>query len=269
MLDACVDSVLAAGGADRVIVVDNGGRAIVDSNVDLVRPARNLGFGGGANAGFQRAIELGATYIALLNDDIEVDLGWLRPLCDALDSDPACGAVQPKLLLAGTDPARINSLGVMIGNDGAGTDIGYNELDGPAFAADRAIDAFTGGAVVFRAEFLQATAGFDDSYFLYYEDVDLAYRGAELGWAYRCVPASTVRHRVSASTSQLGDTARYLQERNRLRFAARFGDLATARRALWLSIRRLRWHPRRTHARALLAGLALTPAAILARRRTR
>ena len=269
MLDACVDSVLAAGGADRVIVVDNGGRAIVDSNVDLVRPARNLGFGGGANAGFQRALELGATHIALLNDDIEVDVGWLRPLCDALDGDPACGAVQPKLLLAGTDPARINSLGVVIGDDGAGTDIGYNEVDGPAFAADRAIDAFTGGAVLFRAEFLQATAGFDESYFLYYEDVDLAYRGAELGWIYRCVPASTVRHRVSASTSQLGDTARYLQERNRLRFAARFGDVGTVRRALWLSIRRLRWNPRRTHARALLAGVGLIPAAFLARRRAR
>ena len=269
MLDACVDSVLAAGHADRVIVVDNGGRATVDSNVDLVRPARNLGFGGGANAGFQRAAELGATYVALLNDDIEVDVGWLRPLVEALDTDSTCGAVQPKLLLACTDPPRINSLGVAIGGDGAGTDIGFNEIDGPAFAIDRSIDAFTGGAVLFRAQFLQATAGFDESYFLYYEDVDLAYRGAKLGWTYRCVPASTVWHRVSASTSQLGDTARYLQERIRLRFAVRFGDAATVTRALWLSIRRLRWRPRRTHARALLAGLGLAPTAILARRRAR
>ena len=269
MLDACVGSVMAGGDADHVIVVDNGGRALVDVTVDLVRPAHNLGFGGGANAGFQRAAELGATYVALLNDDIEVDVGWLRPLRDALDADPTRGAVQPKLLLAGTDPQRINSLGVAIGADGAGTDIGYDQVDGPQFATDRAIDAFTGGAVLFRGQFLQATGGFDESYFLYYEDADLAYRGAELGWNYWCVPASTVHHRVSSSTSQLGDTARYLQERNRLRFAARFGDIATMRRALWLSIRRLRWSPRRTHARALLAGLALVPAAFLARRRAR
>ena len=85
MLDACVASTLAGGDVHHVIVVDNGGRAIADSNVDVVRPSRNLGFGGGANAGFHRALELGATSIALLNDDIEVDPGWLEPLLAALD----------------------------------------------------------------------------------------------------------------------------------------------------------------------------------------
>lgn len=269
MLDACIASVLAASDADHVIVVDNGGHAITGTNVELVRPLRNLGFGGGANAGFQRAVELGATAIALLNDDIEVDGGWLRPLLAALDNDPTLGAVQPKLLLAGTDPARINSLGVVIGGDGAGRDVGYDELDGPTFAADRPIDSFTGGAVLFRSKFLQATGGFDETYFLYYEDVDLARRGAALGWTYRCVPASIVWHRVSASTAQLGSRGRYLQERNRLRFAFRFGDLATICRAVWLSIRRVRWTPRWAHIRALLAGLCRAPSALLARRRAR
>lgn len=269
MLDACVASVLSAGDADHVIVVDNGGRAMVGSDVELIRPAHNLGFGGGANAGFRRAAELGATAIALLNDDIEVEVGWLRLLQAALDGDVALGAAQPKLLLAGSDPARINSVGVVIGGDGAGSDIGYGELDGPQFAVERPIDAFTGGAVLFRSHFLEATGGFDKSYFLYYEDIDLALRGAEQGWTYRCVPASRVWHRVSASTSQLGDRARYLQERNRVRFAFRFGDCGTVKRALWLSIRRLRWSPRRVHARALGAGLGLAPAALLARRRAR
>jgi GT2 family glycosyltransferase len=269
MLDACVESVLAAGGADHVIVVDNGGRAIADTNVDLVRPPRNVGFGGGANAGFRRASELGATSVALLNDDVVVEVGWLRPLLAALDGDPTLGAVQPKLLLAGSDPVRVNSVGVKIGGDGAGRDLGYGEVDGPQFESDRAIESFTGGAVLFRSKFLQATDGFDESYFLYYEDLDLARRGAALGWTYRCIPASKVWHRVSASTAHLGDRARYLQERNRLRFTFRFGDVATVRRALWLSIRRLRWKPRFTHARALLAGLVFAPAALLARLRSR
>ncbi|HEY0521556.1 MAG TPA: glycosyltransferase, partial [Ilumatobacteraceae bacterium] len=124
MLDACVASVLRGGGADKVIVVDNGGRATVDAGVDLVRPARNIGFGGGANAGFRRAADLGATAVALLNDDVEVEAGWLAPLIRALDDDPMLGAVQPKLLLAGTDPPRVNSVGVVVGPDGAGTDLG-------------------------------------------------------------------------------------------------------------------------------------------------
>jgi N-acetylglucosaminyl-diphospho-decaprenol L-rhamnosyltransferase len=267
MLDACIASVRAGGGADHVIVVDNGATAVVGDGVELIRPAGNLGFGGGANAGFRRAQALGATAVALLNDDIEVEAGWLQPLQAALDDDPALGAVQPKLLMAGSHPARINSVGVAVGRDGAGTDIGYGELDGPAFADDRPIESFTGGAVLFRSLFLEATGGFDESYFLYYEDIDLARRGTERGWAFRCVPASRVWHRVSASTSQLGEQARYFQERNRLRTAFRFASSATVARAVWLSLRRLRWHPRRVHARALAAGLSLAPKALLSRRR--
>ena len=265
MLDACIESVLAGGDADRVIVVDNGGNASVGDGVVLVRAPSNIGFGGGANLGFRQAAELGATMIALLNDDLEVEAGWLAPLRAALNEDPKLGAVQPKLLLAGSDPPRINSLGVTIGGDGAGSDIGYGEIDGPQFGDDRPIESCTGGAVLFRSQFLEETKGFDDSYFLYYEDVDLARRGAQLGWTYRCVPASVVWHRVSASTSQLGRRARYLQERNRLRFAFRFGDRAMVRRALWLSIRRLRWSPRGIHARALVAGIWHAPAARRAR----
>jgi N-acetylglucosaminyl-diphospho-decaprenol L-rhamnosyltransferase len=269
MLDACLASTLRGGDADVVILVDNGGRATADSNVDVVRPSRNLGFGGGANAGFHRALELGATAIALLNDDIEVEPGWLAPLRAALDGDPTLGAVQPKLLVAGSDPPRVNSVGVEVGGDGAGRDIGFDEIDGPRFADDRPIDSFTGGAVVFRSTFLQATGGFDESYFLYYEDLDLARRGAALGWTYRCVPTSVVWHRVSASTSRMGDKARYLQERNRLRFVFRFGNAGQIRRALWLSIRRVRWTPRMAHTRALLAGLGMAPRALFARLRAR
>ena len=266
MLDACVASVRAAGGFDHIIVVDNGGAAVVGAGVELIRPPRNLGFGGGANAGFRRAAELGATEVALLNDDLEVDNGWLEPLLIAMRADATLGAVQPKLLMAGSVPSRVNSVGVAIDAAGAGSDIGFGELDGPAFADDRSIESFTGGAVLFRSRFLDETVGFDESYFLYYEDVDLARRGAGLGWMYRCVPSSVVRHRVSASTAKLGDRARYLQERNRLRFVFRFGDAAMIRRAVWLSVRRVRWRPRWVHARALATGVASAPAVLLARR---
>jgi GT2 family glycosyltransferase len=204
-----------------------------------------------------------------LNDDIEVEPGWLAPLQAALDDDARLGAVQPKLLLAGVVPPTINSMGVVIDAHGAGNDVAYGELDGPQFATDRSIDVFTGGAVLFRCEFLTVTRGFDESYFLYYEDVDLAHRGAELGWTYRCIAASKVHHQVSASTSLLGDRARYLQERNRLRATFRFGTPGQIARAVWLSIRRVRWSPRVTHARALVAGISAAPGALLARRHHR
>lgn len=267
MLEACIASVRTAGDAGQIIVVDNGGNAVVPEGVEVVLPGHNLGFGGGANAGFRRAGQLGATAVALLNDDIEVESGWLGPFRDALDADPAVGAVQPKLLLAGSQPALVNSVGVTIDRYGAGSDIGHGRVDGPEFDSDRVIELFTGGAVLFRGEFLEATGGFDETFFLYYEDIDLARRGAALGWTYRCVPSSRVWHRGSASTAKLGAVARYWQERNRLRTVIRFGDRDQLRRAAWLSIRRLRWPPRAAHAKALAAAVLSAPATVRARRR--
>ena len=131
------------------------------------------------------------------------------------------------------------------------------------------LEFFTGGAVAFSAEFLDATGGFDERWFLYYEDVDLARRGAELGWRYRLVPAAVVEHHGGVTTGAMAARTRYLQERNRLWSAVRHEPPSTVARAFWLSLRRLRHEPRGVHARALAAGLAGAPRRVIERARTR
>ena len=269
MLDDCVASVRACGDIDLVIVVDTGGRAIPSDPDVLVVNVTNRGYGAAANVGFQAARAAGADMIALLNDDVVVMPDWMAPLVAEFAGDSASGrvgAVQPMLLAP--DRAQINSLGVRIGGDGAGVDIGLGEVPPPqASVAD--LELFTGGAVVFSSEFLEATGGFDERYFLYYEDVDLARRGSELGWVYRVVTASVVRHIGGVSTGSHPDRTRYLQERNRLWAAFRFADAATIGRALWLSVRRLRHRPFGIHAKALAAGLAGAPTRSIERARAR
>lgn len=268
-LATCVRAVAAAGGADAVIVVDNGGEAELPPGVaaELIPTGGNRGFGAAANLGTARAIAAGCTRIALLNDDVVVAPGWLEPLHRRMTADPRLGAVQPKLLLEGTDPVLVNSVGVTIGPDGAGRDVGFDEPDGPPFAAVREIDAFTGGAVLFSADFLADLGGFDERYFLYYEDVDLALRGRERGWRYACEPAGVVWHRPGTSTARIGDRLTVLRERNRLWSAVRFAGPGVIARAFWLSVRRLRHPPRRAHLRALVAGLAGAPRLLVARAR--
>lgn len=263
MLDACLAALRAGGGIDLVVLVDTGGRAKPsDPQADVLR-VENRGYGAAANAGIRRALERGADAVALLNDDVTVRPGWLPPLVAELGRDRV-GAAQPKLLHAGS--GRINSLGVHIGRDGAGTDIGDGEADRPDTGpAD--LEIFSGGAVLLSRAFLADTGGFDERWFLYYEDVDLALRGAARGWRYRVVPASVVDHQRSASTGGQPDRTRYLQERNRLWAAFRFQDAATVLRALWLSIRRLRHPPRRVHAKALCAGVAGGLVRLVERRR--
>jgi N-acetylglucosaminyl-diphospho-decaprenol L-rhamnosyltransferase len=270
-LDRCLRSIVASDDAAWVLVVDNGGHARIAADladrVELLRTHENRGFGAAANVGFARANELGASAIALLNDDVVVESGWLAPLRAELDPTGRIGAVQPKLLIARTPddaaapqkPAVVNSVGVTLDRYGAGNDIGYGEPDGDAFQRTRDVELFTGGAVLFATEFLAATDGFDERFFMYYEDVDLGLRGHELGWTYRCNPSSRVWHEGGASANQIPVRRAYLQERNRLWCLVRFGDRRTGARGLWLTVRRVRHTPRLAHARALLGTLVAVP----------
>ena len=184
--------------------------------------------------------------------------------------DPAVGAVQPLLLLAGEPPLRVNSRGVQLDRTGQGTDIGLGEPDRlDALDQPTDLELFTGGAVLLRAEFVRATGGFDERFFLYYEDVDLARRGAELGWRYRLAPASRVVHRGSVTADAHGAVAAFHRERNRLWTLWRHGSPGDQMRGLWLSVRRLRWAPRAVHAKALAAGVAAAPRLLVARRGSR
>ncbi len=276
MLQRCLDSVEAAGGFDHLIVVDNSGRKESPTTSDaspggVWLRVDNDGFGAAFNSGAAAARRLGGPgqFIAALNDDTSVVPGWLTPLGAALADGTRVGAVQPKLVVGGSVPRRINSVGVQLDQAGAGSDVGLGECDGPEWNTAGPIEIFSGGAVLFSDDFLRELGGFDERYFLYYEDVDLALRGAERGWTYRYVPSSRVEHWAGSTTSTLGDELRRLQERNRIWVAFRFGSFSTIRSAVWLSIRRLRHPPRLAHARGLAAGLFRAPAMLFDRLRAR
>lgn len=271
--DACLRSVIRSGDADRVIVVDNGqtlDRRRVDDlvvsaggsidDVALVVPTENLGFAGGMNAGISEALAAGASAVAILNDDTEVEPGWLRHLTDALLPD-GVGVAQPKLLLVerlgdrrpGDGPV-IQSVGMGVRYDGAGIDVAYGEPDRGQYGA-RPIELFTGAATLFDAHFLRAVGGFDERYFLYYEDIDLGRRGTEAGWTFVNEPAAVVHHAMSSTARTVPGLHRYWQERNRLWWLFRHGSITQILLGLGLSLGRLAKHPTRPQARAILHGL--------------
>lgn len=257
LLERAVDSISAGGHAP--IVVDNGDGAaarLAGRCVDVVPAETNGGYGAGMNLGLRTAFDRGATHVALLNDDVEVEPGWLDATLAGFDGDRV-GAVQP--LLVNPTGERVNSAGVTVDPAGQGHDTGRGE-PAAAFGDDPLpIEVFTGGAVVLRREFVDDVGGFDERFFLYYEDVELSRRGARAGWQYRLAPSARVRHVGGSTTAPLGDDVRRLQERNRLWSSFLEGGSAEVGRGIWLSIRRLRHAPRRAHARALAGGLAGAP----------
>ena len=260
VLERAVDSVLRCSPEHSILVVDNGGTASrrlaehgspMTTRVHVVATS-NRGFGAAANVGIRRAISDGADAIALLNDDVEVQSGWLEPLL-AEFSDDGVGAVQP--LLVDADGTTINSAGVEIDRFGAGTDRRRGRSVDDECRQPTDLDVFTGGAVVLRADFVEAVGGFDERFFLYYEDVELARRGTTAGWRYRLVPSSRVIHLGSATTGALGDDMARLRERNRIWWVAMHGTWRDLGAAVGLAARRVRHRPRRAHALGLLSGV--------------
>jgi N-acetylglucosaminyl-diphospho-decaprenol L-rhamnosyltransferase len=270
-LARCVASLVDGTPNLRIIIVDNRPislrRADLPDGVDSTRTLRNDGFGAAVNEGVRRALLDGDEVVTVLNDDTFTDRAGLDAAARLLAADPTLGAVQPKLLLSDRGSPTINSLGVELDRYGQGHDIGYGQPDDPTDLAPRPIDIFTGGAVVFSAAFLRDVGGFDERFFLYYEDIDLALRGRARGWHYVCDPSSVVHHVQGASTSRLGNHRIFLQERNRLWCAFRHGSARLIVNAVWLSVRRLRHEPRATHAKALLHGVAGGVPRLVERRR--
>src|SRR5579871_2335057 len=107
---ACLASLAKADAPGLVtIVADNGSadgtaEAVAEQfpTVELIQNGANLGFAGGNNAGIRRALELGATHVLVLNNDTELDPGFLGALLDEARKRPDAGALCSKILFAGS-----------------------------------------------------------------------------------------------------------------------------------------------------------------------
>jgi len=159
--------------------------------VHIVEPGRNLGFGGGCDAGIARAR---AEVIALVNPDLEVTEGWLEPLVAALD-DPRVAIAAPPML---NPDGSIQEAGQMIFSDGGTEPIGGSRLwngDREAIWFDRDVDYASAACWVLRRATYDRLGGFDPAYSpAYFEDADLAMRAAQQGLVTRLVVARPVVH---------------------------------------------------------------------------
>jgi len=126
----------------------------------------------------------------------------------------------------------VNNVGTVLTGDGYGVDRGYLERDLGQFGNPEYVFAWSGGAVLLASRYLQDVGLFDERLFLYYEDLELAWRGHERGWRYRYVPDSVVRHVHAASTVPGSSLFDFYNERNRLLTLTRHADGRTVIKAL-------------------------------------
>jgi GT2 family glycosyltransferase len=220
LLRACLDALRAqTRPADEVIVVDNAStddsRALLVAEYPEVRVlpcGKNLGFAGGTNAGI--AASRGAIVVALNNDTIARP-DWLALLVAPLEADARLGATMSTMVFAHA-PGTIAAAGIAVHRNG----LALEGLLGTPLAAlsatPRPIFGPSGGAAAYRRAMLDDVGHFDEDFFLYLEDVDLAWRARLRGWPSLHVPGAIVAHHYSASSGQGSPTKRYYLARNRL-----------------------------------------------------
>src|SRR5205823_2497072 len=128
-----------------------------------------------------------------LNNDTRVDPDWLKALVEALQRDQSLGAVTSKILLKG-EPKRIHSAGLCLYRDGRGGDRGFRQADVGQYDEPAEVFGGCGASVLYRRSMLDDVGLLDERFFVYYEDLDLAWRARLRGWKFAYEPKSVVYH---------------------------------------------------------------------------
>ena len=232
-LSACVAS-LEAAGIPTILVADN---ASDDGSVELMRERHpevevidtgtNLGYGGAVNLGAARVT---SDYLLVSNPDTMFDRETPARLIDALEADPSAGAAGPRVDTgsgevypsARTFPSVTDSIGhgflglVWRNNPWSRRYL----MAGRSLEQTQTVDWVSGSCMMLRRSAFEAVSGFDESFFMYAEDVDLCRRMAEAGWTTLYVPTARVVHIQGVSSARHPYRMIVAHHRSLLRFAS-------------------------------------------------
>jgi len=231
---ACLQSLSALDyEALETIVVDNGSRvspraAVSESHpqVEVIENDVNLGYAAGNNVGIGRALERGAEFVWILNNDLTVEPDSLDLLLQTARAHPRAAALGGKVLLAGSADRLWLAWGRVSWRQSLIELVGEGRQDDGSFDGEASVPWIPGCALLLRAEALREVGAFDAEYFAYHEDVDWAERARRSGWQSWFNGASRVHHAVHGSSggaAHYGGFRKYLSARNSVLYARRYG----------------------------------------------
>lgn len=245
-LKTCFDSLRKCAYPNReIIFIDN---CSTDSSVEFVRRtypevkivqnSENYMFARGNNEGIKIA---GGKYICLLNNDVEVDAGFIEPIIEVFEKDPTIGACQSKLLEM-QNRRHLEYTGACGGFiDWAGypflrgrimnetePDKGQYEDPLPLFWA-------SGACLFLRKEALEESGLFDEDFQLHMEEIDLCWRLRLAGWVIYSIPQSKIWHHGGGTLDHNNPVKIYYNFRNNIFMLVK--NLQTANLIIRLPIR--------------------------------
>ncbi len=264
----CLDSLLAQDWPGlKITVLDNAsGDGTADyvrehyPSIEVLEAPRNLGFAAGHNVLFERST---ADHVALLNHDAVARRNWVSELVAAAEALPD-GAVFGSKMLMRRCPTILNSTGIVMNESGFAADRHIGLPDRDPNPRPTPVFAVCGGAMLIRGSVLRRLGGFDPTFFMYVEDVDLCWRARLAGHQIYYVPTSTVVHdwhgdlaaAAGAGKTPSADDAAIAEREGRRRFMVERNRLqAVIKNYDWPNLRRV-WQGLRDHDRGRRQALS-------------
>lgn len=219
-LETCLKS-LARQTSRRfmTVVVDNGStdgscEFIQDRfpRVQLIHLGKNTGFAAAVNRGIRAGK---SSYVALLNNDVELDPHWLEALVNGLENNDGLGSVACKMLNF-ERRQEIDAAGDILRHSIAVEPRGHGETDHGQYDEPDEVFGPCAGAALYRREIFERIGMFDESFFAFYEDVDLDFRMQLQGWRVGYVPKAVCYHKRGGTMKRMQPFAARLHVRNQI-----------------------------------------------------
>src|SRR3972149_757010 len=209
----------------KVIVVDNGSSdgSVAKlkeefKEVFYIENKENLGFATGNNVGISYALEYGADYVLLLNNDTLVEPDSLDILVEVAERNPSAGVLGPKVLCY-PDTHLVYSRGESYSLWFNMRTIDIGEVDQGKETLPRRVDYVVGCAMLVSKKFIEEVGLLDETFFAYFEEIDWCFRGRKNGFDILYVPGAIIYHRGSVSTGgEFSPLSSYYRTRNWIYF---------------------------------------------------
>jgi GT2 family glycosyltransferase len=266
----CLASLYRCNYTDyRILQLDNGSE---DETLDIIREkyadveivplVKNLGYAGNNNIGIKMAIENGAKWILLLNDDVVLDPDCLTAMLAVGDSDPRIGVVGP-LVYHHNEPNVIQSAGGLLGKRWESIHLGKNEQDIGQYEIPSQVEWISGCAIMVRREAIEQVGMLDQTYFMYWEETEWCIRLARAGWKIFMTPEAKIWHKGVQRDYQPTPSFTYYGTRNHLLTLAKHRAPFRAKVYTWLQYCRTllswsirpKWRAKREHRNAMWKGM--------------
>lgn len=253
----------------RVLVLDN---ASSDGSVPAIRSAfpevqiielqANLGYAGNNNVGIQAALQQGADWVFVLNEDTLLAPDCLEQLMALARQEARIGIVGP-LVYHASEPEVIQSAGGQLGRWWVSSHIGQNERDRGQYCEPRPVEWVSGCAILVRRQVIEQVGMLDERFFYYWEETEWCLRAREKGWLIFCAPGAKLWHKGVQRDYRPGPSVTYYATRNRFLALEKHHAPRVVRLAAWFqAVRTLlswsllpRWRSQREHRDALWQGL--------------